>query len=310
MTARLPEAAGYVLDCADAELAAALRSWLDDSHLDWPGIFHLRATIVDSVADADDPREAFPQPGIRIQAGPPSGTVRIRWTDHPAEAVVHSADAAAELWFTPDAVRHLEGAERGFLLVVLLFVLRRLGWYHVHGAALTDPASRGWMFVGNSKTGKSTTTALLAAHGWAVGTDDIAFLRDEGSRVGVRGFRSPIALREGGRQLLGTGAGLDFARRQKTGYWPEDLGGRWAGVVVPEIILFPEIGEHTTIAPLAPREVLSLLVRWSMWVLFEEVHAQEHLDLLGRLAGQCVSYQATFGPDLLQNPSLLSELLP
>ena len=310
MTSRPASATGYVLDCPDPALSATLRRWLDDSHLDWPGTFHLRASIVESLPPNDDARESFPQPGILIQAGPPSGTVRIRWTDFPAEAVVHATEAAGELWLTPAAVEHLEIAERGFLLVVLLFVLRRLGWYHVHGAALTDPSGRGWMFVGNSKTGKSTTTALLATQGWAVGTDDIAFLRDEGSRVGVRGFRSPIALREGGRQLLGTGAGLDLSRRQKTGYWPEDLGGRWASIVVPEIILFPEIGERTTIKPLAPGAVLSLLVRWSMWVLFEEVHAQEHLDLLGRIAGQSRNYQATFGPDLLRNPSLLSELLP
>lgn len=310
MTAAVPARPGYILHCPDPALRAALSKWLDDSHLDWPGEFHIHAAVVESLLDPDDPRECFPQPGVTIQAGPPTGTVRIRWTAPCAEAVVHATEPSAEIRFTAEAIARLEGAERGFLLVVLLFVLRRLGWYHVHGAALTDPRGRGWLFVGNSRTGKSTTTALLASHGWSVGTDDIAFLREQKSRVGVLGFRSPIALREGGLALLGATGGRVFTRRQKTGYWPEELGGTWAKVVVPELILFPTIGERTMVTPMAPGAVLSALVRWSLWVLFEEIHAQEHLDLLARMAGQARSFQATLGPDLVRNPSLLSELLP
>jgi hypothetical protein len=209
-----------------------------------------------------------------------------------------------------------EMAERGFLLVMLLFVLRRLGWYHAHGAALIDPAGRGWMFVGNSKTGKSTTSALLASCGWAVTTDDIAFLERDGAQVAVRGFRSPIALREGGRELLAArGAippegGNEMARRMKTGYTPEALGGAWTERVVPSILLFPTIGTHTSIGPMRPSEVLSELVIWSRWVLYEAIHSQQHLDLLGQLAAQSQAYRATFGPDLMANPSLLQELVP
>ena len=303
-------APGYLLECDDAALALALRIWLDDSRLEWPAPFTIRASVVDALPEPDDPREAFPQPEMLIQAGPPDGTVRIRWMPGLAEAIVHATEPVATVRFTPEAVADLEAAERGFLLVMLLFVLRRIGWYHVHGAALVDPGGRGWMLVGNSKTGKSTTTALLASRGWSVGTDDIAFLRDQGSRVGVLGFRSPIALRAGGRELLGAAGGIDLGRRQKTGYLAEDLGTTWAPVVVPEIMLFPVVGERTTIEPMAPRAVLSALIQWSLWVLFEEVHAQEHLDLLGRLAGQSRCYQATLGPDLFRNPTLLQDLLP
>lgn len=302
--------AGYRLACDDPALALALRTWLDGSRLEWPGRFRIDATVVDAIPDAADARESFPQPELLIQAGPPDGTVRIRWMPGLAEAVVHATEPSVVVRFTPAAVAELEHAERGFLLVMLLFVLRRLGWYHVHGAALVDPGGRGWMLVGNSKTGKSTTTALLASRGWGVGTDDIAFLRDEGTQVGVLGFHSTIALRTGGRDLLGAAGGVDLTRRGKTGYLPEDLGGRWAPIVVPQVILFPVVGERTTITPMAPRAVLTSLIKWSLWVMFEEVHAQEHLDLLARLAGQARCYEATVGPDLFRNPSLLTELLP
>ncbi len=310
MSAAPVTTSGYTLDCDDAVLSLALRTWLDDSRLEWPGRFHIRASVVDSLPESDDPRESFPQPEMLIQAGPPDGTVRVRWMPGLAEAVIHASEPSVTVRFSREGFAQLEFAERGFLLVMLLFVLRRLGWYHVHGAALIDPAGRGWMLVGNSKTGKSTTTALLASRGWGIGTDDISFLRDQGSQVGALGFHSTIALRPGGRELLGAAGGVDLTRRGKTGYRPEDLGGTWAPIVVPEIILFPVVGERTSITPKPPRAVLSALITWSLWVLFEEVHAQEHLDLLAKLASQARCYDATVGPDLFRNPSLLTELLP
>lgn len=315
MTARPVAPAGYQLECPDPALAAALGQWLDESGLQWPGPLRIVARLVPALATSEDAREILHESDVDIQSGPPDGTVRIHWADGPAAAVVHQEHAEVVLQFTPEALTRFEVAERGFLLVVLLFVLRRLGWYHVHGAALTDPTGRGWMLVGNSRTGKSTTTALLAASGWAVSTDDIAFLERDGSRVAVRGFRSPIALREDGRALLAAqghlpSEGTVMGRRRKTGFTPEALGGRWIARVVPEVLLFPTIGASTTIEPMRPGEVLSALVVWSRWVLYEALHSQQHLDLLGLLAAQSRSFRATIGPDLVRHPALLQELVP
>ncbi|MFN2316528.1 MAG: hypothetical protein ABR551_08380 [Gemmatimonadales bacterium] len=307
--------ASYELHCPDAELAAELRRWLDDSGLTWPGHFRINARLVDAIPDNTDPRESYQETDVAIQAGPPDHTVRIRWTSAPAEAIVDGTAATMELHFTAEALAKIEGAERGFLLVALLFILRRLGWYHVHGASLIDPTGRGWMFVGNSKTGKSTTSALLASHGWTVSTDDIAFLERQDGKVAVRGFRSPIALREGGRDLLAARGrlpdeGTELARRKKTAFTPESLGGRWTEVVVPSTLLFPTIGEKTAIEEMRPGKVLAELVVWSRWVMYEALHSQQHLDLLGALAAQSQVYRVTFGPDLMDNHLLLQELVP
>jgi len=199
--------------------------------------------------------------------------------------------------------------------VALVFVLRRLGWYHAHGAALLDPSGRGWMLVGNGKTGKSTTTALLASRGWAVSTDDITFFERQGSRVAARGFRSSVALRSGGKELLAIaghlpGGGSERGRRGKTAYTAEELGGRWTDIVVPDVLLFPSLGPNTAVEPMRPREVLRELVTWSRWVLYEALRSQEHLDVLGLLAAQVKAYRATIGPDLIRNPSLLQDLIP
>lgn len=314
MNSGTPVEGGYQLDCADPVLAETLRRWLDDSGLSWPGRFHLHARLVDTIPAAADPREVYQETDVSVQAGPPDHDIRLRWTSAPAEAVVDGAAARMTLTMTPEALARFEAAERSFLLVALLFVLRRLGWYHVHGAALVDPGGRGWMFVGNSRTGKSTASALLASHGWTVSTDDIAFLERQGDRVAVRGFRSPIALREGGRDLLAARGrlpeeGQELARRRKTAFSPESLGGQWTEIVVPEVLLFPTVGDRTALETVPPGKVLAELVVWSRWVLYEALHSQQHLDLLAALAAQSRVYRLTFGTDFLDDPSILQRLL-
>lgn len=305
-----PPQPNYVLTCEDPALTSAIRGWLDDSRLVWPGTLHLEVEVVDAILPNEDPRASLPQSDLLIQAGAPDGTVRVRWEPSIAEAIVHATDPHATIRMTREAVNQLEIAERGFLLIALLFMLRRVGWYHVHCAAMIDPRGRGWLMAGQSRSGKSTTSALLARQGWSISTDDIAFLSDNGESVGVEGFWSPIALREGGRALLGAPGGIDLSRRAKTGFRPDELGGHWVGRVTPEILLFPSVGATTTVAPIAPGAAIKLLIASSIWVLFETVHAQEHLDLLARVATQCRAFEATVGPDLFQNPDLLQDLVP
>lgn len=188
--------------------------------------------------------------------------------------------------------------------------MRRLGWYHVHGAALVDPRGRGWLIAGDSNCGKSTTTALVATRGWQIGTDDIGFLALRDDKVVSMGVRTRIALRAGGVALLGAKGGEIMERRQKEGFWPEELGGAWAPVVVPEIVAFPRIGERTAIERATPRVALSNIVMWSHWVLYEPQFAQEHLDVLGHVVRQSRCYNLTLGPDLFENPDLLENLIP
>jgi hypothetical protein len=167
------------------------------------------------------------------------------------------------------------------------------------------------MLIGDSCSGKSTTTALLAARGWQVSTDDIAFLTARGDRAAVVGFRSPIALRPGGFDLVGRAGGIPLTSRGKTGFLPEELGGTWIQTIEPEIIVFTSVGgERTTLEPMSPAEVMAPLLHRSLWVLFEPTAAQEHLDLLARLCRQATCYRGTFAPDLFAAPGALEDFLP
>ncbi len=303
-----PDVSGVTIACDDPLVRQLVEDWLRDAEMAWPGPFSITVLTGDVCPFDTDDRDGIPQVGISVQAGAPLHTVRITWEDAPAVAVVDATEAKATLWMSPAALRQFDAAERSFLLVMLVFVMRRVGWYHVHAASLVDRGGRGWLIAGNSNCGKSTTTALMATQGWQVATDDIGFLVRDGERIASVGMRTPVALRPGGLAMLGASGGIDMSRRQKSGFWPEDLGGAWTPRVIPEIVAFPTIGERTALTPTTPREALAAIVRWSVWVLYEPAFAQEHLDALGMLARQSRCFHLTLGPDLFEHPSLLEEL--
>ncbi len=299
------------ITCNDPGLEAAVTAWLTESRMPLPAGLLLQVEVVDRVTELEDPREVFLQGDVAIQAGEPLGWVHITWRVAPARARIEEHRPEATVQISRQALGELDYLLRSFLLVSLIFLWKRDGRYHVHAGTAIDSAGRGWMLIGNSCSGKSTTTALLASRGWQVSTDDIAFLEARGDRVSVLGFRSPIALRTGGFQLLGKAGGIPLESRGKTGFWPEELGSTWVQRVEPEIIVFTSVGgDRTAIAPASPAEVMRELLQWSLWVMFEPTAAQEHLDLLARLGRQARCYHARLAPDLFAAPHALEDFLP
>jgi len=298
------------LECDDPSLRTALQEWLDAGGLEPPDTLCIAVAIGKAAPPTTDTRTVFRQPGVAIRTGPPQGGVHIWWEVAPAAAELAPGAKTARVVLSPAAVARFEECSRTFLMTVLIFLLRRTAWHHVHGATAIAPSGTGWLIAGNSHAGKSTTAALLASSGWPVGTDDVAFLAPAGNRVAVQGYHGPIALRSGAYELLGRAGGVHLPRRGKMGYRPEDLGGAWAPRVEPSVILFTSVGDdETTAAPLGGRETMAELVRWSAWVVLEPEIAQEHLDLIARLAGQARSFRVRLGRDLFDRPTKLAELV-
>jgi hypothetical protein len=295
----------------DPVLEAAVTAWLDESRMPLPDGLKLRLEVVDSVGTWEDPREVFPQGEVEIRAGDPLGWVHLTWRARPARARIEEHRPEAYVELSRAALEEFDLLLRSFLLVSLIFLWKRNGRYHVHAGTAIDSKGRGWMLVGDSRSGKSTTTALLASRGWQVSTDDIAFLQARGDRASVLGFRSPIALRSGGFNLLGKAGGIPLEARAKTGFWPEELGATWIQTVEPDIVVFTSVGgDRTTLTPVSSAMVIRELLQWSLWVMFEATAAQEHLDLLSRLGRQARCYQATLAPDLFAAPRALEDFLP
>jgi hypothetical protein len=297
------------LDGALLQLEHDVAQWLLNSRLEpesWPRFVFREVSALDANPDT---RPVFTQPTVAIQAGPPGGAVRIRWDLADAEAIVDEFLPQATISVTPDVYARTDFFLRTMMVVVLLFAMRRRGRFHVHAAALQSPSGEGWLLAGTSGGGKSTTTALLAREGWRVSTEDIAFIEPAAeSTVGVRGFRTRLALRPGGAALLQVESGLELTDRGKIGLWPEELGGSWIPVIVPSVIMFTSVGnDRTVVQRLSTMDAMRGLVQWSMWVLFETVGATEHLRLLSALTAQTRAYRVQLGRDLFDRPALLQE---
>ena len=304
--------AGIGVTGDDDALVSWVAAWIDGMRLAPPVPLGIELRAVPALPEDEvDERAPFLQPGIEIRSGPPQGDVRVRWLAAPARARIAGGAHDAVVEVTPAALADPEPLAQSFFSVVLILLLRRAGWHHVHAALARDPRGRDWLFAGNAQSGKSTTAALLASWGWAVGCDDAAFLVRSRASIEAVAQRAPVALRPAGRALLGLAGGTAARGGRKSAFFPEDLGGTWAPRVEPRILVFPRIeGERTSAAPVPAREALAELVRWSAWVVLEPELAQEHLDLLTALARQARCYRVALAPDLFRRRDLLMELVP
>ena len=229
-------------------------------------------------------------------------------------SVIAPGATRADVWITEEGLALENELLRSFLLNVCIFLVRRAGLHHVHGATLADPSGRGWMLVGESGSGKSTTTILLARHGWSVGTDDISFLvaGDEPGTTDMVAWREPLALRADSAAAMAE-AGMPGTRlpRGKMGWFIEELGTPFVSRISPTIIGFTRLGTTgtTTVTPVSAREALTRLMHGSPWVMLEADYANEHLDLMSRLVRQSRSFEIALGRDLLDRPGILMDLI-
>lgn len=295
--------------CADHTVRATLEQWLAELRIAAPAGLALDVALVPEI-EVQNGERVFEQPEVGFVRGPDGRGLRIVWEEAPAVADLPGGTRTATVRLSPIAAARLEQSLGNFFMAVVIILLRRAGWYHLHAATAIDPTSRGWLFAGNAHCGKSTTAALLAASGWQVGTDDAAFLESRDARVIVHTCHAPIALRPGGRALLARAGGIELPERGKVGYWPEDLGGVWTPLVSPEIVIFTSVGDaQTTGARIPAAAALGELVRWSAWVMLEPDLAQDHLNALTRLTVQARCYRVTLGRDLFARPNRLTELV-
>jgi len=287
--------------------------WLNEARLALPAPVDLVIDVAPLGEPQPDPRAIFSQGRVVIHSGPPQHTVAMEWGPGLGRTVLTPGDTTVHVTITEEGLVESNEMLRSFLLNVCIFLVRRVGLHHVHGATLLDPTGRGWLLVGDSGSGKSTTTVLLARNGWGVGTDDIAFLAagDTPDTTDMIGWREHLALRADAVAAMGNRGGTDLSARQKTGWFAEELDANWVSRITPQIIGFPTVGVTgvTSVAPMSARNALTRLFGCSPWVMLEPALADEHLGLMSRLVKQCRAVEITLGRDLFERPELLLELL-
>ena len=167
------------------------------------------------------------------------------------------------------------------LTISAALLLVRDGRTAIHAGAVTHPETgRAWLLVGDSHSGKSTTTANLIRAGWRYLSDDYVVLsRNATGELELEGWPDDFHLDEGWHR--GESTGVRGTLRE------EDLpDGRRVSSALLGGILFPRVSanDETIATKVAPVVSLERLVRQSPWLIADNRSAGRVFELLSDAA--------------------------
>jgi len=206
-----------------------------------------------------------------------------------------------------------------YLRLVLLFLLRRLGWFELHGGACVH-SGKGYVFTGPPGSGKTSAVLSLIEAGWDYVSDDALLVR----QVPQPGATAAICLRAGRIVFSVTSATLDRfpalrphaeRRWQRTEKWVVNPAALWPQQhvlsVQPAFLFFCQLweAEETRVLPLAATDALSHLMANSPWLALDRETAAAHLATYRKLAESCYSFALLAGRDVWHEPSRLAAYL-
>lgn len=200
------------------------------------------------------------------------------------------------------------GARTGAALEPLLtlagaLLLGRLSRALVHSAAVVDPDGRAWLILGDTHSGKSTTTATLARAGWGWLADDQVILARAPTGLEVEGWPRSFNL--------------------DAGYVAGEITGRRVAAPLEAALDTPRAGRHpvaglflthvdadrpTTAEPASAAEAFIALVRQSPWLLADPAAAGTIHQLLSDAASGKVN-ALSLGRDSYRRPEVLLRAL-
>ena len=207
-------------------------------------------------------------------------------------------------------------AQANFWCFGLLKLLRQLGIYSLHAAALATKDREGVLLVGPSGSGKSTLAIGLIRGGWSYLSDDAVLLRQGSGGVEARACRRSFyidAARSADYCDLGLGEEApdsNGGRRRRLGIneaYPE----QYIDQCLPRVVIFPQItGQNqSTLKPIDKISALRALLAQSAPQLFDRSTMSGHMELLKKLLQQAEAYQLNAGTDLYHEPAKLIDLL-
>ena len=265
---RLLASSRLVLD-ADASTRALLRDALPSERPRWDGKpLGVISARVDETRVGDPPEMA---PTMVV-----SGL--STWVDHPASGLSLVRNARGSVNATVDRgarratlrvwgdLEHDERVDAGVALGITITLLAgHVGHAVVHAGAVVPPGGGAWLLVGDSRSGKSTTTAALAAAGWDYLSDDSVMLSPAPhDRVLVEGWRR-------GFKLEGLAVADDTI-----------AGGTWRSSATLAGVLFPVVHaeEPTRLESITRAQAFAMLVRQSPWLMADRGSSPQCASLL------------------------------
>lgn len=188
------------------------------------------------------------------------------------------------------------------LAVTSALLVGRLGRAMIHAGAVVDPLSgAAWLLIGDSRAGKSSTTATLVSAGWKYLSDDsITVFSDDEHGLAVDGWVQPFHLDSGWEEGVPTG----YRRSMQLETFGEQA---WQPTARIAGVFFPRVdADAPSVANLvSPADALSRIIRQSPWVMADSIVAPTTLLLLTALA-QCRCAELRLGRDSFGKPERLA----
>jgi hypothetical protein len=190
---------------------------------------------------------------------------------------------------------------QGALTLASALLLSRIGRALIHAAAVVDPSNNGWLLVGDSHAGKTTTCATLISAGWRYVADDQVVLSCKDNGVVAEGWPREAHLDAGWH-----------SQNIESRRVPADLTAlrpdAWTSHATLRGVLFPiVVADHPTrVDRISAADALTRIVRQSPWLFADNACAASTLSLLTRLASlACASL--TLGRDSYASGAVLDE---
>lgn len=254
---------------------------------------------------------------------------RLVYSDKASKIVVDPAEVRAE--GTMARPRRDETDDRWpawrepVFTFALLELLRHRGLYHLHAAGV-ERGGAGVLLAGDTGSGKTTLTLLLARAGWRFLGDDAVLLRLTPERVEARALPMPFHVDPALAGCLPELEGLQGTSPYNQGPKRELIADQiyhqgFCPGVRPALLLLPRIhreaaappaepvGPGLWLRPLAAGQAVAELIRASALVLLDERAAAGHLESLRRLVTGCHCFRLYHGPAALTAPERFADLI-
>jgi len=201
-----------------------------------------------------------------------------------------------------------------FLMLSLLWLLRKRGVYGLHGNALVKDGC-GIILVGSTCSGKSTTSLSLIHDGWQYLSDDVTLLRQNRNGIEAialqRGFSVDPGLAKHYPELVGPLRTSSSNGHKRMIDLTSIYLDSHVPLCIPSVLIFPSIvqQEQSKLIPLDNVAALIELSRNCGGIFVDRDMVELQMEVLKQLVYQTAGYRLVAGRDLYEEPWRISDIL-
>lgn len=237
-------------------------------------------------------------------------------TDHFSTLCIEQGSGTGLFSIHPSFHTKTISSKYNFFMIGLIYLFSHQGLYDLHGAALSHHGT-GYLFVGDSKSGKSSIAISLVRKGWNYASDDSLLLKATKNQVDVLSFRKRFYIdpsRVSKYPELDVLIAMENYTDETKCFLDLDevYPDRFQPVISPVFLLFTKITtkQKSAIQPVSKGMAFANILKQSASIFFNRQATNVQADILKKLINQCRCYELHAGRDLYDNPCEILNILP